>query len=38
METLIEKENLKLDEMNLQEMDVYWDKAKEIYSINKKIQ
>ena len=37
METLIEKENLKLDEMNLQEMDVYWDKAKEIYSINKKI-
>ncbi len=38
METLIEKENLKLDEMNLQEIDVYWDKAKEIYSINKKIQ
>ena len=38
METLIEKENLKLDEMNLKEMDVYWDKAKEIYSINKKIQ
>ena len=38
METLIEKENLKLDEMKLQEMDVYWDKAKEIYSINKKIQ
>ena len=38
METLIEKENLKLDEMNLQEMDVYWDKAKVIYSINKKIQ
>ena len=38
METLIEKENLKLDEMNLQAMDVYWDKAKEIYSINKKIQ
>ena len=26
-----EKESLKLDEMNIQEMDLYWDKAKEIY-------
>ena len=31
MEKLIEEENLKLDEMNLQQMDVYWEKAKKIY-------
>jgi XTP/dITP diphosphohydrolase len=31
MENLIEKENLKLDEMNLKQMDVYWDKAKQEY-------
>jgi XTP/dITP diphosphohydrolase len=32
MEKLIEKENLKLDDMNLQEMDVYWNDAKQICS------
>ena len=31
MEDLIEKENKKLGDMNLSEMDVYWDKAKSIY-------
>ena len=31
MEQLIEKQNLKLDNMNINEMDVYWLKAKEIY-------
>ena len=31
MEKLIEKENLKLDEMNLNQMDVYWEKAKQEY-------
>ena len=36
MEKLIEKENLKLDEMSLQEMDIFWDKAKEIYFSGKK--
>ena len=32
MEKLIEKENLKLDDMNLEQMDVYWNYAKQIYS------
>ena len=32
MEKLIKKENLQLDNMTLQEMDMYWDKAKHIYS------
>jgi len=31
MEKLIKKENISLDQMNLKQMDVYWDKAKEIY-------
>ena len=31
MEKLIKKENLRLDKMTLEEMDVYWSKAKEIY-------
>jgi XTP/dITP diphosphohydrolase len=31
MEKLIEKENLKLDEMNLKQMDVYWTQAKKIH-------
>ena len=31
MEKLIEKENLKLDDMNLEHMDVYWKQAKKIY-------
>ena len=31
MEKLIEKENLKLDNMNLDEMDVYWEQAKKTY-------
>ncbi len=31
MEKLIEKENLKLDDMNLEYMDVYWKQAKKIY-------
>ena len=31
MENLIEKENLKLDEMNLNQMDVYWTQAKKIH-------
>ena len=35
MEGLIEKENLNLDQMNLEEMDVYWAKAKEIYCSRK---
>ena len=30
MEKLIEKENLTLDQMNLEQMDVYWNQAKEI--------
>jgi len=36
MERLIEKENLKLDQMNLQEMDVFWEKAKLNYFSEKK--
>ena len=35
MEGLVEKENLNLDQMNLEEMDVYWAKAKEIYCSRK---
>lgn len=35
MEQLIEKQNLKLDNMNIDEMDVYWLKAKEIYKSSK---
>ncbi len=31
MEQLIEKENLKLDDMNLEQMDVYWTQAKTIH-------
>ena len=31
MEKLIEKENLKFDDMNLEHMDVYWKQAKKIY-------
>tara|TARA_B100001142_G_scaffold330275_1_gene397566 strand:- start:48990 stop:49778 length:789 start_codon:yes stop_codon:yes gene_type:complete len=31
MEEIIEKEGLSISEMKLSEMDVYWDKAKEIY-------
>ena len=31
MEELIKKENISLDQMNLEQMDVYWDQAKEIY-------
>jgi XTP/dITP diphosphohydrolase len=32
MERLIEKENLTLDDMNLEQMDVYWNDAKQICS------
>ena len=31
MEYLIEKEDLKLDDMSLEKMDVYWTQAKKIY-------
>ena len=31
MEKLVKKDKLNLDQMNLQQMDVYWAKAKEIY-------
>ena len=31
MEKLINEKNLSLDQMNLEQMDVYWEKAKEIY-------
>ena len=37
MEQLIEKQNLKLDNMNINEMDVYWLKAKEIYKSSQKL-
>lgn len=37
MEKLIKEKNLSLDQMNLQEMDVYWEKAKEIYYSEKEI-
>jgi XTP/dITP diphosphohydrolase len=37
MEKLIKKENLSLDQMNLEQMDVYWAQAKEIYSLEKEI-
>ena len=37
MEKLIKKEKLSLDQMNLKQMDVYWNQAKEIYSSEKKI-
>ena len=37
MEKLIKKENISLDQMNLEQMDVYWDKAKEIYFSEKEI-
>ena len=30
MEKLIKKENLSLDHMNLEQMDIYWNQAKEI--------
>tara|TARA_B100000287_G_C20626758_1_gene778154 strand:- start:683 stop:1459 length:777 start_codon:yes stop_codon:yes gene_type:complete len=32
MENLIKKERLSLDQMNLEEMDIYWNQAKEIYN------
>ena len=35
MEDLIKNENLSLDQMNLDQMDIYWNKAKEIYNTNK---
>ena len=35
MEELIKNENLLLDKMNLEQMDIYWNKAKEIYNTNK---
>jgi len=35
MERLIEKENLNLDQMNLEEMDKYWAEAKGIYCSRK---
>ena len=35
MEKLIENENLKLDKMDLEAMDKYWDKAKKIYLFEK---
>ena len=31
MEKLIKKENISLDQMNLEQMDVYWEQAKHIY-------
>ena len=34
MEDLIKNENLSLDQMNLEQMDIYWNKAKEIYNTN----
>jgi uncharacterized protein YabN with tetrapyrrole methylase and pyrophosphatase domain len=37
MERLIKKENRSLDQMNLEQMDVYWAQAKEIYSLEKEI-
>jgi XTP/dITP diphosphohydrolase len=36
MEEIIKSEGLDLSEMNLKEMDVYWDKAKEVYYRNNK--
>ena len=37
METMIDKDSLKIDQLNLSEMDVYWNKAKEkIKKINLK--
>ncbi len=35
MEDLIKNESLSLDQMNLEQMDTYWNKAKEIYNTNK---
>ena len=35
MEDLIKNENLSLDQMNLDQMDIFWNKAKEIYNTNK---
>ena len=35
MEELIKKENISLDQMNLEQMNVYWDQAKEIYYLEK---
>jgi len=34
MEKLVRKDNLKLESMNLKEMDMYWEKAKDIYISN----
>lgn len=36
MEKLINKESLSLDQMNLEQMDVYWKKAKDMYSYSQK--
>ena len=33
MEGLINEDGVSLDDMNLDQMDVYWSKAKEIYSM-----
>ena len=35
MEKLIKKENISLDQMNLKQMDVYWEQAKKIYCSEK---
>ena len=37
MEKLIKEKNLFLDQMNLEQMDVYWEQAKEIYYSEKEI-
>ena len=36
MEKLIDKENLYLDQMNLEQMDVYWKQAKDMHSYSQK--
>ena len=33
MEGLINEDGVSLDDMNLDQMDIYWNKAKEIYSM-----
>jgi uncharacterized protein YabN with tetrapyrrole methylase and pyrophosphatase domain len=35
MENMVESENLKLEDMTLSEMDIYWEKSKN--SLKKKI-
>ena len=34
MEKLINKDNLQMDQMSLEEMDVYWNQAKRLYFQN----